>query len=518
MAESTLSQLRQIRLEKIEKLKKLGINPYPSKAQKDASNKDVVDHYSKFEGKKVYLTGRLMSWREHGHLIFGHIQDNSGLIQLYIKDEVIEKTSKKDQNLGFTDLGLLDVGDFIEAYGEVTKTQRGEISILPSRIRLLSKSIRPLPEKWTGITDKEERYRRRYLDMTMDSEVRARFERRSKFWQATREFLNKNGFAEVNIPVLEHVTGGADAKPFITHYDALDQDFYLRISHELPLKRLLGGGFDKVYDIGPRFRNEGMSDEHLPEHVAMEWYWAYADYRDGMKLTEELFKFVINEVYGTLQFNVKGFDIDLSKKWEEIDFGKIIKEKLGADVFKDSVASMNSILKKNGVELGKDINKNRVVDNLWKLIRKDIAGPVFLTGTPKFLSPLSKSDPENPEVVERFQLILGGSEMVNAYSELNDPVDQLSRFVEQQKMRESGDEEAQMLDIDFVEMLEYGMPPAVGYGHSERVFWFFEDVTAKEGVPFPQLKSELDETSLEIYKDVKKYITGATPVKKKKKS
>ncbi len=423
----------------------------------------------------VAVVGRLISFREHGAIIFSNIQDESGIIQLYIRQDEMEPYSAKAGNMGWENLQLLDVGDFIEASGTVTKTKRGQISVAPKAIRLLSKAIRPLPDKWQGLKDKEERYRRRYLDMTMNKDIRERFVRRSKFWNSIRGFLNSKGFVEVNIPVLEHVTGGADAKPFVTHYDALDQDFFLRISHELPLKRLLGAGFEKVYDIGPRFRNEGFSDEHLPEHIAMEWYWAYADFRDGMKLTEEMFKYVLKEVYGTLQFHIKGFDIDLDQEWKEIKYAEIIKERFDVDVFNDSVEHMSSVLKDNGVDLGSEINRNRVVDNLWKLIRKTIAGPVFLTGVPKFLSPLSKTNSEDDTLTDRFHPIIAGSELANAFSELNDPVDQLDRFVEQQKLREQGDEEAHMMDIDFVEMLEYGMPPACGFGLSERVFWFFEE-------------------------------------------
>jgi lysyl-tRNA synthetase class 2 len=367
---------------------------------------------------------------------------------------------------------------------------------------MLSKALRPLPNQWDGIKDKEERFRRRYVDMTINPEVRYRFDRRAKFWNAVREFLNKNDFIEVNIPVLEHTTGGADAKPFVTHYDALGEDFYLRISHELPLKRLIGGGFEKVYDIGPRFRNEGISDEHLPEHVAMEWYWAYADYRDGMEFTTQLYRYVMQAVYGTQQFQIKGFDVDLAADWQIIDFTTIIRERFGVDIFTTSMADMNQILISNGVNLGKDANMSRVVDSLWKLIRKTIAGPAFLTGVPKFLSPLSKTNEQDPRLADRFHPLIAGSELANAFSELNDPVDQLDRFLEQQQMREAGDAEAHMLDIDYVEMLEYGMPPAVGFGLSERVFWFFENVTAKEGVPFPQLKSAVDETSQKIYPQV----------------
>lgn len=496
---SDLVGQRKLRLEKVAKMKHLGIDPYPSKSARNTKTADVINDFAEFDGQEVILAGRLMSWREHGALIFGHIQDQSGKIQIYIKQNELASTDIAKQNLGFEDLNLVDIGDIIEVQGNITKTQTGEISIMPKYLKILTKTIRPLP---TSLEDKEDRFRRRYLDMILHPEVRQRFERRAKFWQATREFLNKNGFVEVNIPVLEHTTGGADAKPFVTYYDSLNQNFYLRISHELPLKRLLGGGFEKVYDIGARFRNEGFSDEHLPEHIAMEWYWAYADYRDGMNFTQELFRYVMQEVYGTLQFKIRGFDVDLSKEWEEIWFADIIKERFDIDIFNDSLEKMNSVLKDQGVDLGEETNKNRVIDNLWKVIRKTIGGPAFLLGVPKFMSPLSKANVQNPNLVDRFQPLIAGSELANAWSELNDPVDQLDRFVDQQQMRNSGDEEAQMLDLDFVEMLEYGMPPAVGYGHSERVFWFFENVTAKEGVPFPQLKSEIDNVTKLIYKDV----------------
>jgi len=498
---SDLIGQRKLRLEKVAKLKEIGIDPYPSKSGKQISNSEVVNKFEEYDGKNLILAGRLISWREHGALIFGNIEDQSGKIQIYIKMDELEETNKENQNLGFKDLNLVDIGDFIEVSGTITKTQRGEISILVKRFRILTKSIRPIP---TAMDDKEERFRRRYLDMTLHPEVRKRIERRSKFWQATRDFLNKNNFVEVNIPVLEHTTGGADANPFITHYDALDQDFYLRISHELPLKRLLGGGFERVYDIGARFRNEGISDEHLPEHVAVEWYWAYADYREGMEITKQMFRYIMNEVYGTLKFNIKGFEVDLEKEWPEIWFSDIIKEKLNVDIFKDETEKMYEVLKKQGVVLDGDVNRNRVVDNLWKVIRKTIGGPAFLLGVPKFMSPLAKANVENINIVDRFQPIIAGSELANAWSELNDPVDQLERFMEQQKLRDSGDSEAQMLDIDFVEMLEYGMPPAVGFGMAERVFWFFENVSAKEAVPFPQLKSDTDSLTKTIYGDILK--------------
>jgi lysyl-tRNA synthetase class 2 len=501
---SDLIGQRQIRLGKVEKLKSLGIDPYPAKSYKNTDIKDIVENYSQYEDKTVVIAGRLMSWREHGHLVFGNIEDATAKIQLYIKDDELLNTDKSKQILGFSDLNLLDVGDIIEVEGYVTKTQRGEISVTPKSLRMLTKTIRPLPNSWQGFKDIEERFRRRYVDMAINKEVRDRFARRSKFWEGHREFFKKEGFYEINIPILEHIPGGGDAVPFLTHMNAIDEDFYLRISHELPLKRLIGGGYDKVYDIGARFRNEGLSDEHLPEHVAMEFYWAYADWKDGMKFVQNLINFVINYVYGeSKKFNIRGFEIDFSKEWDIIDFNEVMKARFGIkDIYTVTLPEVIELLKKNNLEVDKSINIARGVDKLWKQIRKTIGGPAFLVNHPKYLSPLQKSSTENPNMVERFQPIIAGSEAGNGWSEVNDPVDQYQRFVEQQNLRDSGDEEAQWLDIDYVEMLEYGMAPTFGYGHSERLFWFLEDVTAKEGVPFPQLKFHIPDIAREIYKEV----------------
>jgi lysyl-tRNA synthetase class 2 len=333
--------------------------------------------------------------------------------------------------------------------------------------------------------------------------VYERFIRRSKFWQATRDFLNERGFIEINVPVLEHTTGGADANPFVTHMDAIDQDFYLRISHELPLKRLVGGGYNKVYDIGPRFRNENYTDEHLPEHVAMEWYWAYADWQDGIAFMTDMYRYVIERTFGTLQFKIGEFDVDLSKDWEQWDYAETIKNKYGLNVFDCTIDEVKNALKEHNLEVAQTENKARGIDKLWKNIRKDVAGPVWLINTPLFISPLAKTNQDNENTVQRFQPIIAGSELGNGFTELNDPLDQLHRFTEQQNMRDAGDDEAMMLDIDYVEMLEYGMPPACGWGFSERVFWIFEAVTAREGVPFPQLRSEVDEVTKTIYPELK---------------
>lgn len=496
---ATLKELRNERLSKLNKLKEMGILPYPPHARKDAANHDVSEHPKKYENKEICLTGRIHSIRTHSQLVFMDLHDFSGKIQLYIKEEDLSPTSVKAQSLGFSDLNLLDIGDFVQAKGVVTTTQTGEISLLVKELKLLTKSIRPLPDKHEGLKDQDTIFRRRYLDLAVNPERRELFLRKAKYWEACREFLKRKGFVEVETPVLEHVTGGADAKPFVTHHESLDEDFYLRISTELYLKRLIGGGFEKIYTFGPNFRNEGLSDEHLQEFYQLEWYWAYADYQDNMKLVRDLLRYTAKKVYNRTKFTKGKFTFDLADEWQKLEYTKVIKDKFGVDVFKTSDEDILNILKEHNVELPGAINRARLVDNLWKLIRQDMAGPAFLINEPKFVSPLAKSMVKNENLTERFHVIIAGSELGNGYTELNDPQDQLARFLEQQKARDQGDDEAQMLDIDYVEMLEYGMPPTTGYGQSERVFWFLEDITAREGTLFPQMRSKIDEVTKEIY-------------------
>ena len=492
---TTLADYRNERIKKLEELRSSGIDPYPAKSYRDTKISDILNDFEAKKGKSVVVAGRISTIRSFGKLAFIKIRDYTGEIQLFIKDNL-------SGDFNIKDIKLLDTGDFIEAKGVVDKSQTGEISVFAENIRLLTKALRPLPGR-DGFTNKEERFRRRYVDMNVNLEVRDRMVRRSKFWQATRDFMNSHGFIEINTPVLELTTGGADATPFVTHMDALDQDYYLRISHELPLKRLLGAGFEKVYDIGPRFRNEGIDDEHLPEHVAFESYAAYENYEDGMNLYEEMIKYVAKETWGTLDFHVNGFDINLDQKWPRIKYADLLKEKYDVDVFNPDREQLKKILlddfnnsaDKNDKAARKSLERTlevasdaRLIDAIWKLIRKTSAGPYWLIEEPLSLSPLAKVVPENPKVTERFHPIIAGTEMGNGYSELNDPLDQLKRFEEQQAMRDAGDSEAQMLDQDFVEMLEYGMPPACGWGNSERNFWLLEGVSGREGVPFPIIK------------------------------
>jgi len=494
---ATLKELRNERIRKLENLRELGVDPFPADSHRTNDISEITENFKKYENKKVTIAGRIVGIRKFGQIAFLVTRDFSGEIQLFLKKSDVEKFDVNN-NIGMENLSLLDNGDFIEATGEVIKTKTGEISVAVKTFRLLTKTLRQLP---TNFTNKEERFRRRYVDMAVNKDVQDRFVRRSKFWQANRDFMNNNGFIEVNIPVLEHTTGGADANPFVTHMDAIDQEFYLRISHELPLKRLIGAGYEKVYDIGPRFRNENFSDEHLPEHIAMEWYAAYWDWHDGMKFMEEMFKYTLKETFGTMKFKTRGFDIDMGKKWEVRDYAELVKERYGIDVYNTNLKEIQKVLKDNKIEVEKNDNLSRCIDKLWKTIRATIGGPVWLVNEPKFLSPLSKTA-EDGLSAQRFHPVIAGSELGNGFSELNDPIDQLDRFVEQQQMRDEGDDEAMMLDIDFVEMLEYGIPPTCGWGHSERVFWFFEGVTAREGVPFPQLRQETDEVTKNIYPDV----------------
>lgn len=474
---ATLKDFRDERIHKLNELREQGIDPYPAHTNRDTKIGDILADFDKYNEQTVCVAGRVASIRSFGKLAFVVVEDDSGKVQIFLRMQAAEFTK------------YLDTGDFVEAPGKVGKSKTGEISVFSDGVRILTKALRPLPGR-DGFTNKEERFRRRYVDMAVNPEVRERFKRRAKFWTATREFLNQNGFVEINTPVLENTTGGADANPFVTHMDALDQDFYLRISQELPLKRLIGGGFERVYDIGPRFRNEGMDDEHLPEHIAMESYAAYQDYNDGMTLYEAMIKHVALATWGTLQFESDGMSVDLDCEWPRITYADIMKEKFDVDVFEPDVEQLKKILREHKMSFDENAGASRLLDNVWKIIRRSSAGPFWLIHEPVEISPLAKKHAEDPRVTERFHPIIFGTEMGNAYSELNDPLDQRQRFEEQQAMRDAGDAEAQMMDVDFVEMLEYGMPPTCGWGNSERNFWLLEGVSAREGVPFPPMRKD----------------------------
>lgn len=477
---------REERIKKLEELKKIGINPYPAKTNKTHDISEVILDFNKLmaDKEKITIVGRLRSKRSHGNLTFANLEQNGQAIQIAVS----KKEIGADEYKQFTK--LIDVGDFVEIVGECFQTHKGENSINASSWRLLSKAIRPLPEKWHGLKDEEEKLRKRYLDMLFDPKVREMIEKKAKFWNATRKFLVEKGFQEVETPILETTTGGADARPFVTHHNALDMDVFLRISMgELWQKKLMVGGLEKTFEIGRQFRNEGMDAEHLQDYMQMEFYWAYADYEQGMKLVEEMYKYVAQEAFGTLKFKINKFNVDLGKKWERYDYQDTVKKMTGIDILDTNIKEIEAKLKELGVEYDKKgFNITRAIDNLWKYCRKQIAGPGFLVGVPVTVSPLAKKMEDEPELTQRFQPIIAGSELGNGYSELNDPIDQAERFAEQQKLRDAGDDEAQMFDHDFVEAMEYGMPPVCGFGMSERVFSFLMNKTARECQIFPLVK------------------------------
>lgn len=481
---ASLEEIRNNRLEKLSTLRKK-INPYPAISDREYSLLEVMNNFDVLSKKEsIILAGRIMAIRPQGGLVFLNINDGTALFQgLLKKDEMDE------MEFDFFSQ-TVDIGDFIEISGSLFITKRNEKTLKVKNWKMLSKSLRPLPEKWHGLQDEEERLRRRYLDIMFNPEIKEMVLKKSKFWSSVREFLMERGFLEIETPILENTTGGADARPFVTHHNALDIDVYLRISTgELWQKRLMVAGFPKTFEIGRQFRNEGMDAEHLQDYTQMEFYWAYANYKDGMKLVEELYKYVAEKTFGTLKFKIKDFDIDLGKKWEIYDYGEMIKRKTGIDISNTNLKEIENKLKELKVEYNREgFNINRGIDNLWKFCRKQIAGPGFLTGLPVEVSPLAKREEDNPKLTQRFQPIIAGSEIGNGYSELNDPLDQAERFTEQAKLREGGDEEAQMNDQDFVEALEYGMPPTCGFGVSERLFSFLMNKPARDCQIFPLLK------------------------------
>ncbi len=430
----------------------------------------------------------MRSIRSHGNLTFANLEDASANIQIALsKKELGDESYKRF-------IKLIDNGDFIQVNGSCFLTHKGENSIMVKEWSLLTKALRPIPDSWYGLKDEDELFRKRYLDILLNKETREMVLRRAKFWQATRTFLLERGFIEVETPVLETMAGGADAKPFATHHNALDIDVYLRISMgELWQKKLMVAGLEKTFEIGRQFRNEGMDAEHLQDYTQMEFYWAYADYKMGMALTEEMYKYIAQETFGTLKFKIKNFEVDLNKKWEIYDYRETVKKMTGIDVLTASEKEIVSKLEELKVNYDKKgFNITRAIDNLWKYCRKQIAGPGFLVGTPIAVSPLAKRDENNEALAQRFQIILAGSEIGNGYSELNNPIDQNSRFEDQQKLKEAGDEEAQEHDYDFVEALEYGMPPTCGFGFSERLFSFLMDKTVRECQIFPLMRPKID--------------------------
>ncbi|MFA5172909.1 MAG: lysine--tRNA ligase [Candidatus Paceibacterota bacterium] len=482
-----IEEIIKERKKKIEKIRKAGIEPYPAEVEKADAIGEVLNNFSKLEKgkKKVSFSGRIRGLRNQGKIIFSDLEDESGRIQLVIKKENLE-----DFDLW---VDVIDTGDFLEAEGNLFTTKRGEKSLEVKKMRILSKSLRALPSDYYGIGDTETRLRKRYLDLVLNKETKELFLKKAKFWQSFRDYLLKENFLEVETPILETMPGGADAEPFKTYYNALGEDFYLRISLEIALKKLLVGGFERIFEIGRVFRNEGIDAEHLQDYTQLEFYYAYADYNDLMKMVEKMYKFVIKETFGKMVFEQDGKKADFSKKWEVIDYYEIFKKKSGIDLkvcAKEDLLKKAKELKLEGV---KGLGKGRLIDLIFKkTARPAIIGPAFLVNPPADIEPLAKRHRKEKERVERFQVMAFGTELGKGFSEANDPIDQRERFEEQMKLRKGGDKEAQMLDEEFLEALEYGMPPAAGFGVSERLFSVLSGKPIRECVFFPAMRKNKD--------------------------
>lgn len=487
-------ELKAVRLQKKDILISKGIAVYPSESKRTHEIKSIINNFENLssKGERVIINGRIMSKRGQGAILFVDIFDGTGKIQVVLKKDnpidYIDNSSIEECFELFKE--TVDSGDFIEISGLLFITRSGQQSIEVHGWRMLSKSLLPIPDSWYGLEDEDTRLRKRYLDIILNEELREMIKRRSNFWNTIRSFLLQRDFIEVETPTLETTTGGADARPFVTHHNALDIDVYLRISAgELWQKRLMVAGLPKTFEIGRIFRNEGMSPEHAQDYTQLEFYEAYSDFSKGMEMIKQMYIEVAEKVYGKTEFENKGMKFNLKDEWVLYHFADIIKEKYMIDVHNTSINELEVKLKESGIKYDKKtLSIERGVDLLWKKIRKEIAGPGFLIGVPVYLETLAKKSKEDNRIVDRFQVILAGSEVGKGFSELNDPVDQAERFSKQQELRDAGDEEAQMSDGDYVEAMEYGMPPAFGFGISERLFSFLEGKTVREAQIFPLMK------------------------------
>ena len=484
-----VNELMRVRLEKIEKLNSQGIEPYADRYSRTHMSLEIIDNFPELEGQQVSIAGRIMSKRDQGKAAFLHIQDMEGRIQVYIRmDAVGEET--------FQIISTYDIGDIVGIKGLVFRTQKGEISVRAQEITLLSKSLRPLPEKFHGLTNVETRYRQRYLDLIMNTEVRETFVTRSKIIRAMREYLELNGFLEVETPTLITIPGGAAARPFITHHNALDIDLYLRIALELPLKRLIVGGFEKVFEIGRNFRNEGISIKHNPEFTMMELYQAYANYEDIMNLMEDMVVYIVQKVNNNLEIEYQGEVINFAKPWRRLQMIDGIKEYSGIDfteINTDEEARKAAIAK--GLSVNKDDTRGKIINAVFEeFVEPKLIQPTFIIGHPVEISPLAKRNALNPEFTDRFEVFIYGRETANAFSELNDPIDQRGRFEKQMAEREKGDDEAHMMDEDFVQALEYGLAPTggLGVGIDRLVMLLTDSASIRDVILFPTMRPRED--------------------------
>ncbi|MDD5864147.1 MAG: lysine--tRNA ligase [Firmicutes bacterium] len=479
----------KVRREKLDALRSEGFDPFQqTRYEVTADSASIKGNYEAMEGKSVRLAGRLMSKRGMGKVSFCDLQDSTGRIQLYVKfDEMDEAEFKRFKKY--------DIGDIVGVAGEVFKTERGEISVRVHEATLLSKSLLPLPDKFHGLTDVETRFRQRYIDLMVNPEVKRNFVIRSQFIRFMRSYLDSRDFIEVETPVLNTIAGGAAARPFITHHNTLDIDMYMRIATELPLKRLIVGGMDRVYEIGRIFRNEGMDPKHNPEFTTVELYQAYADFHDMMDVAEGILSGAAKEILGTYEVQWLGETINLAPGWRRLTMVEAVREYVGIDF--DAItddAEAVAAAKAKGVELAEAAEKtwgNALYACFDQKVEEKLVQPTFITMYPVEVSPLTKRSPKDPRLTERFELFIGRSEMANAYSELNDPIDQRERFVKQMEQRERGDDETEMLDEDFLTALEYGMPPTggMGMGIDRCVMLLTGADTIREVILFPTMKS-----------------------------
>ena len=480
---SSLDEIREERMRKRDMLVAAGMNPYTAESERTHTIEKVLNDFEGLSDDEttIAVSGRVMAMRRHGGSAFIDLYDGTARMQVFFSKDAVGVRLFELLN------DTIDPSDFIEVKGVPFLTKRGAEAIAVSDWRVLTKALQAVPAEHFGIKDEDERYRKRYLDILLDPELRELFDKKVKFWDVTRSFLKEHGFLEVETPTLEVTTGGAEARPFATHHNDFDMDMFLRISvGELWQKRLMAAGIPKTFEIGRVYRNEGSSPEHLQEFTNMEFYWAYADYNDGMKLVRDMYIKIAEEVFGTTKFETRGHTFDLADEWQMVDYVEEIKKQTKLDVTHATEVEMAATAAELGIKYEGD-NRERLTDTLWKYCRKQISGPAFLVNHPLIVGPLAKQVP-GKQVVEMFQPIIAGSEVGRGYSELNNPTDQAERFKKQQQLLESGDEEAMMPDWEFVEMLEYGMPPTCGYGFGERLFAFLADKPLRETQLFPLMK------------------------------
>ncbi len=484
-----LNELMLARRGKMKELSDKGVEPFGEKYEFTHYAKNIIEQFEQLENQKVTIAGRIMSVRGHGKASFANLMDMSGRIQVYFRQDVVGEEAYEIFN-------LIDIGDIIGLNGRVFKTKRGEVSVEVQAFTLLTKSLRPLPEKWHGLKDVETRYRQRYLDLITNPEVRDIFVTRSKIISATRRYLDKLGFLEVETPILHPIAGGASARPFITHHNALDMDMYLRIAPELYLKRLIVGGFEKVYELGRVFRNEGISYKHNPEFTMIEIYQAYANYENVMRITEEVIAYVAQEVLGTTKIMYQEQGIDLTPPWNRLSMLDAIHEKTGADfrvvTSQDEALSM---ARKIGLAVEKNTDIGNIINMAFEeFVEPTLIQPTFIMDHPVEISPLAKRKASNPRFTDRFEAFIFGREMANGFSELNDPIDQKERFLKQVAQRAAGDDEAHMMDEDFVTALEYGLPPTggLGIGIDRLVMLLTNSHSIRDVILFPHMRHKVE--------------------------